>query len=555
MSTWSRQQPGSACEECRKRKLRCDRQKPKCGTCLNSGIKCEVKTDRLPRGPKRGSLNALRSRIVQLEKRLLNEPSQEPELQITRPQDIDLAAELHVENPICDEERDELFSGASSNAQYSTDSDGEKHSPRASRGSVTPREIFIPELMGADLDQLYFDRAHAIVPILHKGRYFSWSKQPNISPYGRCLRNAMWTLAISLSTQFQSVREMLYVETRQMLEALDLCDNSMEPVRIEQLQAWILITLYEFLRTDYRRGWISAGRVFRMVQLARLHEIDSGRDDISMSKEDIILTEEKRRAFWVAYCLDRFISVRNGFPLTLTEDVVCTRLPALELEFQNEYPTSTCFLSEAIAYNEHNLFSPLAECAIMATIYGRTLSHYQVSTVEQIYGNGSQDFWLRHEWINGLLAQRLQNFSLNYSMVTILADPMLLFTYSLVQASILHLYKILEPLEEMEQYKNEVLEYQTRAMLAAQEIAHLAKEHTKTSYLKCHVFMPLATFLGAEHLIIQCNAYKSCIVDEEEQSQLELQLKECMDALQKMQSVNNVAKYYLNLLESGSIAS
>ncbi|KAH8800166.1 hypothetical protein F5884DRAFT_890900 [Xylogone sp. PMI_703] len=522
MSTWPRQQPGSACEECRKKKLRCDRQKPKCGTCLNAGIKCEVKTDRLPRGPKRGSLNALRSRIVQLEKRLLNERSQEPEQQITRTQDIDLAAELHVENPICDEERDE-FSGASCNAPYNTDSDGEKYSPRAPKGTVSQREIFIPELIGADPDQLYFDRAHAIVPMLHKSRYFSY-------PYGRCLRN--------------SVRGILYVETRKMLEALDLRDNSMEPVCIEQLQAWILITLYEFLRTDYRRGWISSGRVFRMVQLARLHEIDSGRDDVSMSKEDIILTEEKRRAFWVAYCLDRFISVRNGFLLTLTEDVVCTRLPALELEFQNEYPTSTCFLSEAIAYNEHSLFSPLAECVIMATIYGRTLSHYQVSIVEQIYGSGSQDFWLRHEWINGLLTQRLANFSLNYSKVTMLADPMLLFTFSLGQASILHLYKILEPLEEMEQYRNKVLEYQKRAMLAAQEIAHLAKEHTKTSYLKCHVFMPLATFLGTEHLIIQCNAYKSFVVDEEEQTQLELQLKD----------VNNVAKYYLNLLESGDIA-
>jgi hypothetical protein len=105
-----------------------------------------------------------------------------------------------------------------------------------------------------------------------------------------------------------------------MLEALDVSDSCMEIVHIEQVQAWLLVTLYEFLRTDYRRGWISAGRVFRLVQLMSLHEVDNEND--TGPSLDLILTEEKRRVFWVAYCIDRFISVRNGFPLTLNEDVV-----------------------------------------------------------------------------------------------------------------------------------------------------------------------------------------------------------------------------------------
>lgn len=58
-----RQLPGSACEECRKRKLRCDRQRPQCGTCADAGIVCEVNHNRLARGPKKGDLKALRSRI------------------------------------------------------------------------------------------------------------------------------------------------------------------------------------------------------------------------------------------------------------------------------------------------------------------------------------------------------------------------------------------------------------------------------------------------------------------------------------------------------------
>ncbi len=40
-----------------------DRQRPHCGTCVEAGIFCEVNNNRLARGPKKGDLKALRSRI------------------------------------------------------------------------------------------------------------------------------------------------------------------------------------------------------------------------------------------------------------------------------------------------------------------------------------------------------------------------------------------------------------------------------------------------------------------------------------------------------------
>jgi Fungal Zn(2)-Cys(6) binuclear cluster domain len=64
----SRQRPGSACEECRRRKLRCDRQ-PQCGNCVEAGVVCTTTTVRPARGPKKGHLKALKGRIGN---RLLN---------------------------------------------------------------------------------------------------------------------------------------------------------------------------------------------------------------------------------------------------------------------------------------------------------------------------------------------------------------------------------------------------------------------------------------------------------------------------------------------------
>lgn len=136
-----------------------------------------------------------------------------------------------------------------------------------------------------------------------------------------CLQYAMWTLSMALSSQFESSRELFYNETRQMLETLDLADDDLQPVRIEQVQAWLLVAFYELARASYRRASISAGRAFRLVQLARLHEVDSPGN--SLEDEDAVAREERRRTFWVAYCLDRLSCLRSRCPLTLTEEVVC----------------------------------------------------------------------------------------------------------------------------------------------------------------------------------------------------------------------------------------
>ncbi|KAM7199954.1 hypothetical protein V8F33_004128 [Rhypophila sp. PSN 637] len=67
----SRQLPGNACDECRRRKLRCDRKRPRCGACGSTpSVPCNITEERVPRGPKKGSISAIRNRIVALEKRL-----------------------------------------------------------------------------------------------------------------------------------------------------------------------------------------------------------------------------------------------------------------------------------------------------------------------------------------------------------------------------------------------------------------------------------------------------------------------------------------------------
>ncbi len=278
----------------------------------------------------------------------------------------------------------------------------------------------------------------------------------------------------------------MYTGAKQMLETIELNDNQTESLHIEQVQAWVLLTIYEFMRVSYRRGWMSAGRVFRLVQLMRLYEVDEF--GAAEPTPACIVSEEKRRAFWMAYLLDRLVSIRNGCPLTLVEQIVSTRLPAPEMNFQSNKPFQTSFLSEAIAFSEHTTVSPFQKCIIVVTICGRAMTHHQQSKVECVYKSVSEDFWNRHQWLETLLTQQELILSLEYPSASEHVDPTMLFIDMTVHATVLYLYKIVESMPwKSEYYQELVLECQQRALTAALHMITLTKPLSQLSCFKVNL--------------------------------------------------------------------
>lgn len=180
-------------------------------------------------------------------------------------------------------------------------------------------------------DQLYFDRAYAFAPIIHAHRYRAWSKLPNKSKQRTCLQYAMWTLASSLSSQFQVQGGKLYAKTRQLLHELE-AEEPCHQISLEQIQAWALVSIYELTCQDFHRGMMSAGRALRLIQMMRLYEIDMPRSPhtqvdqyqrpLSPSQEDWVDIETKRRTFWFAYLIDRFTSMVDGLHMFFDERLV-----------------------------------------------------------------------------------------------------------------------------------------------------------------------------------------------------------------------------------------
>lgn len=139
-----------------------------------------------------------------------------------------------------------------------------------------------------------------------------------------------------------------------------------------------------------------------------------------------------------------------------------------------------------MASGDHNLLSPLAETAIITTVCGRALSHCQVSSVERALGGAPLDFWIRHDWLDGMLTRTLDALAMSTPVVSAMADPMLLFAFIMGHAATIYMCQVAEtsPMPMDGQCRPGPADYRSRATRAAREIAGLTKAHEHLGYFK-----------------------------------------------------------------------
>ncbi|GFF27086.1 hypothetical protein IFM61606_09882 [Aspergillus udagawae] len=487
-----RQQPGLACEECRRKRIRCDRGKPQCTACVTSGVTCVVRDSCPPRGPRKGYLKTLQKKIEELQTQLEKQqgasttpaesrafsPSQDEgnmdndggssgsstdnnEIQNTMsttpetPGNIPLwPAPVEFQFPIIHMEPWGCFDNSNASSPFPSFPSLDNLQELVQFPMEVEPDLLITPMMHNDLDQLYFDRAYAFAPILQKHRYRSWSKQPNRSKQKTCLQHAMWTLASSLSSQFQVEGRKLYAKTRQLLHALE-SEEPCHQISLEQAQAWILLAIYELTCQDFHRGMMSAGRAFRLIQMMRLYELDVPQTPPTMQLEqyqgqltlqgsvqdDWIDIETKRRTFWLAYTIDRFTSMVDGLHMFFDERLIRTRLPAPEANFASSRPMEMNFLADMIAVVDlewpHKNLSPFTESVIGATICGRVLEHKQKPPTR-----ACQEFCRQHRSLNALLAQRIKMLRIYASLEY--PDPIIAFVALAAHIAVLMLYDLIE---------------------------------------------------------------------------------------------------------------
>ncbi|KAJ5117243.1 hypothetical protein N7526_011352 [Penicillium atrosanguineum] len=381
----------------------------------------------------------------------------------------------------------------------------------------------------------------------------------------------------------RGIEEALYAETRGMLESLDTRPTPVSKkhrsrsastnIQLEQIQSWLLLAQYEFLRKDEHQAMITAGRAFRLVQLARLFEVDSPMasflgagdlDDLNNlndpsspegAPEPFSKTEEKRRIFWMAYGLDRFLSWRNEWPLTLDEETIHTRLPAPEANFQNNQPIQIDFLSDVLDGSGRSAtITPFAECILLATLYGRCMSHRRSASSAVLSRGGCEprEFWARHESLAAAVEKRRQSIAQSFRSSTgnddrnaatapaptsnLDLDPMLTFSYILAQSAIIYLSTTTETaMWQSVEHQLMALTYEQRAFQAAAELVHPfvpSALSRAVDFLNTHTKSPYMTGIDGEDVGASLGAL--------------------FNALENLKDLNNLAREILDELEPES---
>ncbi|KAL4812693.1 hypothetical protein BDW67DRAFT_188379 [Aspergillus spinulosporus] len=454
----ARQQPGLACEECRKRKARCDRAKPQCGSCMMTGRVCVVNHNRLRRGPKKGQIESLYSRLEVLEEQVIeqmehiyhpdfemNSYSRHSQSHDGRQQSgADSSPDARHELPSLQSPPAASDAGSAERALLPSplspvQTSATQEPPYARTGS-SPTQNTGLDLILADLDQLYFDRVHPTAPFLHQQRHLSQREAESSVLARACLRSAMRTVAAAMSAQFRRFADSLYIETNRVVQELDTIERTPS---LEQIQAVLLLAHYELLRMEESRAMATVGRCFRLMQVARLQDTVSSTD--AGAGGDFVKEEETRRTFWAAYCFDRFLSSRHEWPLALQEEAIWIRLPVPESAFQICQPPEQPmdYLHEAIASSGQKTLPPFAEYIVLATLHGRTMSMRRSALLLSTSMEASM-FWERHRALSDIIEKRSVLWSYSPSTTTplVTADPLTAFTCLLEKTLVIYIGEV-----------------------------------------------------------------------------------------------------------------
>lgn len=161
--------------------------------------------------------------------------------------------------------------------------------------------------------------------MVHQYRFLAaMDLSPNTRP-PVALRYAMWTLAASITERYQDLHEHFYARARRYTESVEMTGHGEKVTSTAHTQAWILIGIYEFKMMHFPRAWLSTGRAIRLAQMMGMHRLDSGNQDIRQTlspPRDWIEKEERRRTFWMTFCLDTYATIGTGWPMTIDESDV-----------------------------------------------------------------------------------------------------------------------------------------------------------------------------------------------------------------------------------------
>ena len=197
--------------------------------------------------------------------------------------------------------------------------------------------LIVPPEVADELIDVYFKKIQAFLPIFRQSKFYSeflnnaiahGQRYLNLPRVSEFLLNAMFALSARFSTapsfseQDPVNRGNRFMERATMLWE-EMCRDQRDSIpTLECLQGLILLTFTVLQRGPSSQAWSLCGACCRLAYDLDLHNVDldivSGKcDQSSLSLDECLLREEKRRAWWMIWEMDTFASALSGRPFAI----------------------------------------------------------------------------------------------------------------------------------------------------------------------------------------------------------------------------------------------
>lgn len=506
-----------ACGTCRKRKLKCDSKRPKCSTCARLGHPCEYDEVRKKSGPKRGYVKELEARLKQVEtlltanQNVTSPPEPAPAKPQQQPQSHGFgmnttgmgifnspAANGHHTMPATSSDSNMLDPSLDLSSAYGMGGIEDFNWDMISLGLEEPLP---PQDVMDELFQVYFEKIHQSVPMIHRPRFMSSLNLPANQRPPVCLRFGMWAHACQMIPRYKSSAEQFYQKARKYIEQDEMKGHGEAFISVAHAQTWILIGTYEFKTMYFPRAWMSCGRSTRIAQLMGLHRQDRIGLDVKQTMappKDWIEREERRRTFWMAYCQDRYASIGTGWPMAIDERDILTNLPASEEAFLTGKSESTPALSDVLAGEGTTGLSSFAAVCLLSTLFGRNLTHLHRPADDDNDHDLNGEFWKRHRGIDNILLNTSLTLPAHLRLPYGLSDPNVIFSNMMIHTSTICLHQAAIFKADKHRLPAQIsAESKRRCIVAADQITNVMKMCSHQDLSQLNPFIAFCLYVAA----------------------------------------------------------
>ncbi|TDZ29992.1 Citrinin biosynthesis transcriptional activator ctnR [Colletotrichum spinosum] len=460
-----------SCQQCRSRKLKCDRRRPTCSRCVKIGVDCEYPESRRANFGTRKRVHELESKLEELERLARGEREQKATSQGVEPVRLHLQSTAAVQDP-------NSFASHPPAAEFGPD----LFRTETTFSEVVPTGLFeqppSSEII-IFLTNAYFEKWYWAAAALRRSTYLmSLYLPPHMRP-PMCLQYIVMALGADMTKTHRHLSIPFYQRARRYIEFDENRGEGQCLMTVAHAQCWVLISNFEALQLWFAIASMSLCRAVRVAQMLGLHRVD-GQDVSALPllppPRDWVEAEERRRTWWVIYCSDYLTGPSIGAPVLIDEHDIQTNLPASEIAFETGMAEPACPFTNMLHVEGHG-FSAFGGRVLASSVFYRACHHpSQTTRGDDPRDLRTSEFWKRHREIDNDLFSLLQGLPDDLRLPGSIRSPNATFVNIIIHASVICLHRAaIAKILELEIPEDMAHQSRARLVTAAEEIIHIFK--------------------------------------------------------------------------------